>query len=84
MAEKPGGQIDRAHIAFRQRIVDQPDITKACVAGLDLLFCADTQVVELARRREPFLIGHFPYSPSHFCPAMVLSGKEIAKTRDLE
>src|SRR5208283_4179928 len=68
VAEKPGGQVDRAHVAFRQCIVDQPDITKACIAGLDLFFCADTQVVELARRREPFLIGHFPYHPLTFVP----------------
>src|SRR5208283_4311487 len=68
VAEKPGGQVDRAHVAFRQRIVDQPDITKACIAGLDLFFCADTQVVELAQRRELFLIGHFPYPPLTFVP----------------
>ena len=84
MVQEPGREIDSAHVTFRQGIMHKPDIAKPGIATLYLLFCADAQVIEFARRCEPFFISHIWLVPLDFCPAMVGSCKKVPDPRDME
>jgi hypothetical protein len=38
--------------------MDDPDVPESGVTALNILLCADAQVVELAGRCMPFLVSH--------------------------
>ena len=49
MIKEAAGQIDSAHIAFRQGIVHEPDICKPGIAAFNRFLRTDAEVVELSR-----------------------------------
>jgi hypothetical protein len=47
MAQEPAMQVDGAHVAFRQGIVNEPYIREAGIAAFNLIFRTDAEVIEL-------------------------------------